>query len=64
KAMGVIETISPVAEAESSSVRITVRFENQDRQLRSGVVCVWEIDGEAPELTATRPLPKSAGRLQ
>ncbi|MEM6777540.1 MAG: efflux RND transporter periplasmic adaptor subunit [Planctomycetota bacterium] len=64
KAMGVIETISPVAEAESSSVRITVRFENQDRQLRSGVVCFWEIDGEAPELTATRPLTKSSGLLR
>ncbi|TWU03831.1 efflux RND transporter periplasmic adaptor subunit [Neorhodopirellula pilleata] len=41
---GVIETIAPVADAESASVRVTVRIENSDGKLRSGVVCRWDLE--------------------
>ncbi|SMP76127.1 RND family efflux transporter, MFP subunit [Neorhodopirellula lusitana] len=40
----VIETVSPVVNAESASVRVTIRLENAKRELRSGVVCRWDLD--------------------
>ncbi len=39
----VIETISPIADAESASVRVNVRIENPAGKLRSGVICRWEL---------------------
>ncbi|EMI42038.1 efflux RND transporter periplasmic adaptor subunit [Rhodopirellula sp. SWK7] len=44
----VIETISPVADAESASVRVTVRIDNRDRKILSGVICRWNLGGNLP----------------
>ncbi|GAA4451164.1 efflux RND transporter periplasmic adaptor subunit [Novipirellula rosea] len=38
----VIEYVSPVADAESGSVRIKIRIPNRERQLQSGVVARWQ----------------------
>lgn len=52
--MGVIERISAVADAESASVRVTVRMDNRDRKIRSGVVCRWDLEARPAELKSAR----------
>lgn len=42
--VGTIQTISPVADAESGSVRVTVAMDNREGGLRSGVVCRWDLE--------------------
>ncbi len=41
-ATGVVEFVSPVADAESGSVRIKIRIPNRDRKIQSGVVVRWQ----------------------
>ena len=41
-ATGVVEYVSPVADAESGSVRIKIRIPNRDRTIQSGVVVRWQ----------------------
>jgi RND family efflux transporter MFP subunit len=45
---GVIEFVSPIVDAESSTVRTKVRIPNQDRKIQSGVVCRWNMEFEIP----------------
>lgn len=45
-----IHTISPVVDAESGSVRVTVSMNNQNGDLRSGVVCRWDLEANASVL--------------
>lgn len=54
---GVIEFISPVADAESNSVRVKVRIPNSNQALPSGVVCHWTVPSDAD-----RPEPSQARR--
>lgn len=44
---GVIESVSPVADAESGTVRVKVKIPNRDRSIPSGVVCRWDLEFEA-----------------
>jgi RND family efflux transporter MFP subunit len=41
---GVIEFVSPIADAESSTVRVKVRIPNEHGKIRSGVVCRWDLN--------------------
>lgn len=45
---GEIEFVSPVTDAESNSVRVKVRIANDDDEIRSGVACRWNLQGETP----------------
>jgi RND family efflux transporter MFP subunit len=47
-AAGVIEFVSPVADAESSTVRVKVRIPNPAGKIQSGVTCSWNTQVEAP----------------
>lgn len=40
---GVIEFVSPVADAESSTVRVKIRIPNADGKIQSGVGCRWDL---------------------
>ncbi|MCM2372828.1 efflux RND transporter periplasmic adaptor subunit [Rhodopirellula sp. ICT_H3.1] len=41
-----IETISPVVDAESASVRVSVRIENPQGRILSGVICRWDLGAD------------------
>lgn len=57
KCDGVIEFVSPVADAESGSVRVKIRIPNRDGKLQSGVVCRWNVDFKMPAEKTTRVNP-------
>jgi RND family efflux transporter MFP subunit len=57
---GIIEFISPVADAESGTIRVKVRIPNRDYAIRSGVACRWECGFELP-VSTTIP-QESSGR--
>jgi RND family efflux transporter MFP subunit len=45
---GVLESVSPVADAESGTVRVRVRIPNREGKIQSGVVCRWNLEFETP----------------
>jgi RND family efflux transporter MFP subunit len=45
---GIIEFVSPIVDAESSTVRTKIRIPNQDGKIQSGVVCRWDLEFETP----------------
>ncbi|EMI21351.1 efflux transporter, RND family [Rhodopirellula maiorica SM1] len=69
-AAAVIEYVSPVADAESGSVRVKIRIPNRDRQLQSGVVARWQypdtaagnnglVDDRMPSIRHANALPST-----
>lgn len=50
----IIEYVSPVADAESGTVRVKVRIPNQDRKIQSGVACRWNLEFDAAAEKTTR----------
>jgi RND family efflux transporter MFP subunit len=50
---GVIEFISPIADAESGTIPVKVRIPNDDYAIRSGIACRWELGVELPVSTTT-----------
>ncbi len=57
KCEGVIEFVSPVADAESGSVRVKIRIPNRDGKIQSGVVCRWNMETKTPVEKSTRVNP-------
>ena len=57
KCDGVIEFVSPVADAESGSVRVKIRMPNGDGKIQSGVVCRWNLETKTPVEKTTRVHP-------
>ena len=57
KCEGVIEFVSPVADAESGSVRVKIRIPNRDGKIQSGVVCRWNLETKTPVEKTTRVHP-------
>ena len=57
---GVIEFVSPIANAESASVRVKIRIPNPDGKIPSGAACTWDtqFDDLPPQLTR-RPVKGS-----
>lgn len=51
----VIEFVSPIADAESGSVRVKLRIDNQEGNVQSGVVCRWNIE--------SKPLVEKSARV-
>lgn len=45
---GVIEFVSPIADAESSTVRVKIRIPNADGTIQSGVSCRWNLNSQPP----------------
>jgi RND family efflux transporter MFP subunit len=45
---GVIEFVSPIADAESSTVRVKIRIPNEQGKLQSGVACRWDLNSKPP----------------
>ncbi len=60
---GVIEFVSPVAQAESSTVRVKVRIPNQKHEVQSGVVCRWDLRFE-PAVEKTTRASEAAGSIR
>lgn len=54
KCDGIIEFVSPVADAESGSVRVKVRIPNREGRIQSGVVCRWNLNVATPIEKTTR----------
>jgi multidrug efflux pump subunit AcrA (membrane-fusion protein) len=54
---GVIEFVSPIADAESSTVRVKIRIPNEDGVIQSGVACIWDLTSEpaVKELAGKKP---------
>lgn len=54
---GIIEFISPIADAESGTIRVKVRIPNEDYAIRSGLACRWQlgVDQSVPLMTPTQP---------
>lgn len=50
---GVIDFVSPIANAESGTTTVKIRIPNSSHQLPSGVVCRWDLETE-------EPVPKTA----
>ena len=46
--VGVIEYVSPVADAKSSTISVKVRIDNANGELRSGDTCLWDLTFEEP----------------
>ncbi len=57
KCEGVIEFVSPVADAESGSVRVKIRIPNPEGKIQSGVVCRWNVKTKTPVEKTTRIHP-------
>jgi RND family efflux transporter MFP subunit len=55
QAMGKVELISPVTEAESGTVRVKVLLDNSDNRYRCGVRCELELDGNKPTSPLAAP---------
>ena len=54
---GVIEFVSPIAEAESASVRVKIRIPNPSGSIPSGATCRWDLQTEdVPEQVTRRPV--------
>jgi RND family efflux transporter MFP subunit len=49
RAVGLVEYVSPVTEAESGTVRVKVLLKNDDGQYRSGVRCEIDLSTGAPQ---------------
>ncbi len=45
---GIIEFVSPVADAQSATVRVKVRIPNRKGLIPSGAVCYWTVESLAP----------------
>ncbi len=45
---GVIEFVSPVADAQSATVRVKIRIPNEEGIVQSGAVCRWDMTSAAP----------------
>jgi RND family efflux transporter MFP subunit len=54
KRQGVIEFISPIAEAQSATVRVKIRIPNQDGLIPSGAFCRWDLRSTAPARRVSR----------
>ncbi|KLU01655.1 Membrane fusion protein of RND family multidrug efflux pump [Rhodopirellula islandica] len=52
--LGTLEHISPVANAESGTVRVRVVLDNESRDLRSGVVCWLDLEASARSIESKR----------
>ncbi|WP_146404347.1 efflux RND transporter periplasmic adaptor subunit [Planctomycetes bacterium CA13] len=52
---GVVEYLSPVADAESASVRVKIRIANEQRTLQSGVAVRWVLNAPTVRLSETEP---------
>ncbi len=52
---GVIDVIAPTADAQSGTVRVTVRIPNPQRRLLCGSVCRWLDQDDLGESVATQP---------
>ena len=48
RCQGVIEFVSPIADAESSTVRVKIRIPNETGDIQSGVVCRWDLTSKQP----------------
>ena len=54
---GIVEFVSPVADAESSTVRVKVPIPNREGKIQSGLACRWNMEFESPvEKTSRRKL--------
>ena len=47
---GIIEFVSPTADAQSASVRVKIRIPNANGDIPSGAACHWDLDQAADEL--------------
>ena len=56
-AQGVIEFVSPVANAESGTVAVKISLPNDDNSIPSGVVCRWNMNTETPKTRSARKRP-------
>ncbi|QDS90715.1 Multidrug resistance protein MdtA precursor [Rosistilla ulvae] len=54
-AQGVVETIAPIADAKSGTVRVKIRVANQNGRIFSGSSCRWEIDANTPNQITSVP---------
>jgi RND family efflux transporter MFP subunit len=54
RCQGVIEFVSPTADAQSESVRVKIRIPNSDRKIQSGAVCVWDLKSAEPREQLSR----------
>ncbi|MGI9474913.1 MAG: efflux RND transporter periplasmic adaptor subunit [Rubripirellula sp.] len=45
---GVVEYVSPVAEAKSTTVRVSVRVANGEGKIQSGIPCQWDLRFQQP----------------
>ena len=54
KCQGVIEFVSPTADAQSGSVRVKIRIPNSNRKIQSGAVCVWDLQSVEPKTQLSR----------
>jgi len=45
---GVIEFVSPIADAESNTVRVKIRIPNAEGAIQSGVACRWNLNSQPP----------------
>lgn len=56
---GAIEFISPIADAESGTIRVKVRIPNDNYAIRSGIACRWELGVKLPVGTKSPDEAKS-----
>ena len=54
RCQGVIEFISPIAEAQSATVRVKIRIPNPDGLIPSGAFCRWDLRSSAPARRVSR----------
>ncbi len=54
KCYGVIEFVSPTADAQSGSVHVKIRIPNRDGKIQSGAGCVWDMSAEEPHEQLSR----------
>jgi RND family efflux transporter MFP subunit len=60
--VGIVDTISPIIDAESATVRVKVRLDNRDGQLRSGERC--RMTFKPPTRTTPNTLDKTVQRTK
>lgn len=51
---GVIEYVSPVADAKSTTIRVSVRINNRDGRIQSGIPCLWDLRFQQPIETSSQ----------
>lgn len=54
RCQGVIEFVSPIAEAQSATVRVKIRIPNPDGLIPSGAFCRWDLRSSAPARRVSR----------